>query len=144
MKLFLACFAAILLAVGIADAAPRDLVAVTGTVSHETRDQFIVLRGDDGKRYYIDVSRADRTPGTVNLSPNEKIGVIGAQGARNDEIRAYIIDRFDNKPTVAQGFTDAPTLEAGEDPADLLARVEDMSDEEVERRLSEMTAQGHG
>ena len=28
--------------------------------------------------------------------------------------------------------------------ADLLDRVEDMSDEEVERRLSEMTAQGHG
>jgi NADPH:quinone reductase-like Zn-dependent oxidoreductase/acyl carrier protein len=47
-------------------------------------------------------------------------------------------------PVDGKRVTDAPTLEAGEDPADLLDRVEDMSDEEVERRLSEMTAQGHG
>jgi hypothetical protein len=108
MKLLLALLGAMVLAVGVADAAPRDLVAVTGTISHETRDQFMVLRGDDGRTYHIDLSRADRSPQTRNLSSNQKVGVIGAQGGRNDEIRAYIIDVFDNKPTVAQGYTDTP------------------------------------
>ena len=109
MRLLFACFAAILLAVGIADAAPRDLVAVTGTIRHDARDQFMVLRGDDGRTYYVDLSRADRSPQTRNLNPNQKIGVIGAQGRNNEEIRAYIVDVFDNKPRVAQGFTDAPS-----------------------------------
>lgn len=108
MRFLLACFAAILLAAGIADAAPRDLVAVTGTISHDTRDQFMVLRGDDGRTYYVDVTRADRSPQTRNLTANQKVGVIGQQGRQNEEIRAYIVDVFDNKPRVAQGFTDAP------------------------------------
>lgn len=108
MRLLLACFAAILLAVGIADAAPRDLVAVTGTITHDSRGQFMVLRGDDGRTYYVDLSRADRSEQTRNLG-NRPVTVIGAEGARNDEIRAYIVDVFDTKPRVAQGFTDAPS-----------------------------------
>jgi hypothetical protein len=112
MRVLLACFAAILLAVGIADAAPRELVAVRGTIVHDardSRDDFMVLRGEDGRRYYIDLARADRSPKTRNLGEGKRVDVIGAQGARTDEIRAYIVDVFDNKPAIAQGFTESPT-----------------------------------
>jgi acyl transferase domain-containing protein/acyl carrier protein len=73
------------------------------------------------------------------------------QGASVKTLAAYIAeqlvggDRNERSTVIADAYaTETETVPLSqEEPADLLERIEEMSDEEVDRRLSVLTAQGH-
>jgi hypothetical protein len=86
---------------GSAVAAPGDFVRVSGAVGNDSTDRLTVLRASDGRTWKVDARNADRGPKTRQLKPGQTVTVLGAEGARPDELRAYVVDVFDSTPVLA-------------------------------------------
>lgn len=79
--------------------APGDSRVVSGTIEWPTTAEttpFIVIRGDDGRRYSADVSTALRGP--VALTVGSRVAVAGVEGSRPHEIVAVSVTPATNAP----------------------------------------------
>ncbi len=74
--------AAVILGARVAAAAPGDLMSVSGTLQQE-RNGRVVMRSDDGRVYFADLSRA----GSTARRFNEPVVVVGREGQRPEEIQ---------------------------------------------------------
>ena len=74
--------AAVILGAGVAAAAPGDLMSVSGTLQQE-RNGRVVMRSDDGRVYFADLSRA----GSSARRFGEPVVVVGREGQRPEEIQ---------------------------------------------------------
>jgi len=85
------------LSAGAAVAAPGDPRVLQGTLEWPatvTSEPFVVMRGDDGKLYYADISVAQRrTPDP--LRAGSRMAVLGVEGSRPYEIAAIAIGAGD-------------------------------------------------
>jgi hypothetical protein len=81
------------LSAGTALAAPGDPRVVQGTLEWPAAlasEPFVVIRGDDGRMYYTDISGAQRrTPGP--LTAGARISAVGVEGMRPFEIAALAL-----------------------------------------------------
>ena len=105
-------FIGIGLLVGSALAAPGDPRAVRGSLEWPatlSAEPFIVVRGDDGRSYYADVSHAQRTAAG---SITGRISLLGLEGSQPHEIAAAIVGQDDS----ALAYT-APGAPATTQPA---------------------------
>src|SRR5512138_842312 len=81
---------------GSALAAPGDPRAVRGSLEWPatlSAEPFIVVRGDDGRSYYADVSHAQRTAAG---SITGRISLLGLEGSQPHEIAAGIVGQDDS------------------------------------------------
>jgi hypothetical protein len=101
MKRFLTVLAMLALSAGPALAAPGDPRVLQGTIEWPpalSAEPFVVIRGQDGRLYYTDVSAAQRrTPGAVTAG--SQVAVLGIEGGRPYEVAA-----------IAFGLGDAASL----------------------------------
>ena len=74
--------AAVILGAGVAAAGPGDLISVSGTLQQE-RNGRVVMRSDDGRVYFADLSRAGGTARRFG----EPVVVVGREGQRPEEIQ---------------------------------------------------------
>ena len=82
---------------GIALAAPGDPRLLQGTLewpASVTGEPFVVVRGDDGRLYYTDISGAQRRTSDV-LTSGTRVAVLGIEGARPYEVAAVAIGAGD-------------------------------------------------
>jgi len=97
MKRSLVALALLGLSAGAAVAAPGDPRVLQGTLEWPatvTSEPFVVMRGDDGKLYYADISVAQRrTPDP--LRAGSRMAVLGVEGSRPYEIAAIAIGAGD-------------------------------------------------
>ena len=97
MKHSLAAFAIVALWAGTALAAPGDPRVVQGTLEWPGTigtDAFVVVRGDEGRAYYVDLSAAQRrTPGP--LTAGTRVALLGIEGNRPHELAAMAIGAGD-------------------------------------------------
>src|SRR5262245_61389308 len=73
--------------VGAISANPGDAFAIRGTLAWPAilgNDPFVVVRADNGRFYYADVTAAQRH-GTVALQAGRRLALVGAEGARPHE-----------------------------------------------------------
>jgi hypothetical protein len=116
MKLALTAVAVLLLA-GPALAAPGDPRTVRGTLEWPaslSAEPFVVVRGDDGRLYYADVSSAQRMNAGAIAG---RISVVGVEGNQPHEVHAVVIGAGDSAltfvtptvPTPAEAATGAPS-----------------------------------
>ena len=93
MKRSLVALALLGLSAGAAAAAPGDPRVLQGTLEWPatvTSEPFVVMRGDDGKLYYADISVAQRrTPDP--LRAGSRMAVLGVEGSRPYEIAAIAL-----------------------------------------------------
>ena len=98
MKLALTAVAVLLLA-GPALAAPGDPRTVRGTLEWPaslSAEPFVVVRGDDGRLYYADVSSAQRmNAGAIS----GRISLVGVEGNQPHEVHAVVIGAGDSAQT---------------------------------------------
>ena len=116
MKLALTAVAVLLLAAP-ALAAPGDPRTVRGTLEWPaslSAEPFVVVRGDDGRLYYADVSSAQRmNAGAIS----GRISLVGVEGNQPHEVHAVVIGAGDSAltfvtptvPTPAQAAAGAPS-----------------------------------
>ena len=100
MKAVLVTTAALLIAVP-AMAAPGDPRAVRGSLEWPaslSAEPFIVVRGDDGRVYYADVSTAKRMSTGTIAGP---ISLVGIEGNQPHEIAAVVVGAGDSALTFA-------------------------------------------
>lgn len=101
MKRSLAALALVTLLAGNALAAPGEPRVVQGTLEWPaslSAEPFVVVRGEDWRLYYVDVSAVQRrVPGAVTAG--SRVAVVGVEGSRPHEVAA-----------VAFGPGDATTL----------------------------------
>ena len=97
MKRSLVALALLGLSAGAAVAATGDPRVLQGTLEWPatvTSEPFVVMRGDDGKLYYADISVAQRrTPDP--LRAGSRMAVLGVEGSRPYEIAAIAIGAGD-------------------------------------------------
>jgi hypothetical protein len=96
----IACSSLILLAVGapVASAAPGDPVAMQGTLAWPQAlagEPFLVMRGQDGRAYYVDVSSAQRAAGPA-LTAGSAMSVVGVEGQKPHEVAAVAVGPGDS------------------------------------------------
>ena len=107
MKLALTAIAVLLLA-GPALAAPGDPRTVRGSLEWPaslSAEPFIVVRGDDGRLYYADVSSAQRmNAGAIS----GRISVVGVEGTQPHEVHAVVIGAGDSALTLVTPTVPAP------------------------------------
>ena len=95
MKVFLLTATALLIAAP-AMAAPGDPRAVRGSLEWPaslSAEPFIVVRGEDGRVYYADVSSAKRMSTAAIVGP---ISIIGIEGNQPHEIAAVVVGPGDS------------------------------------------------
>ena len=111
--------AAILIFAQSAFAVPGDPRAVRGTLEWPTTlsgEQFIVVRGDDGRTYYADVSGAQRTSAG---SISGRISLLGVEGNQAHEIAAVMVGPGDSALAYATPPATATTQPAPPAPSSL-------------------------
>src|SRR5882672_7607475 len=117
MKFALAV-AAVLLLTGPALAAPGDPRTVRGTLEWPaslSSEPFVVVRGDDGRLYYADVSSAQRmNAGAIS----GRISLVGVEGNQPHEIAAVVIGAGDSALTFVTPTVPTPA-EAAAAPSSL-------------------------
>src|SRR5256886_6013912 len=117
MKLALPAVAVLLLA-GPALAAPGDPRTVRGSLEWPaslSAEPFVVVRGDDGRLYYADVSSAQRmNAGAIS----GRISVVGVEGTQPHEVHAVVIGAGDSALTFATPTVPTPA-EAASAPSSL-------------------------
>ena len=100
--------AAILLLAGSAMAAPGDPRTVRGTLecpASLSAEPFVVVRGDDGRLYYADVSSAQRmNAGAIS----GRISIVGVEGNQPHEVAAVVIGAGDSALTLVTPTVPAP------------------------------------
>ena len=100
--------AAILLLAGSAMAAPGDPRTVRGTLEWPaslSAEPFVVVRGDDGRMYYADVSSAQRmNAGAIS----GRISIVGVEGTQPHEVAAVVIGAGDSALTLVTPTVPAP------------------------------------
>ena len=105
MKRSLVVLALLGLSAGAAAAAPGDPRVLQGTLEWPatvTSEPFVVMRGDDGKLYYADISVAQRrTPDP--LRAGSRMAVLGVEGSRPYEIAAIALGPDTTSLGVAPG-----------------------------------------
>jgi hypothetical protein len=117
MRLTLAA-ATLLVLAGPAFAAPGDPRALRGSLEWPaslSAEPFIVVRGDDGRVYYADVSTAQRmNAGSIA----GRISVVGVEGNQPHEIAAVVVGAGDSALTFATPTVPSPA-EAATGPSSL-------------------------
>ncbi|HEU5194748.1 MAG TPA: hypothetical protein VFW70_08410 [Methylomirabilota bacterium] len=97
MKRSLVALAIVGLSAGAAAAAPGEPRVLQGTLEWPAtvaNEPFVVLRGEDGRLYYADISGAQRrTPDPMRSG--SRIAVLGVEGARAHEIAAIAVGAGD-------------------------------------------------
>lgn len=97
MKRSLVALAILGLSAGAAAAAPGEPRVLQGTLEWPAtvaNEPFVVLRGEDGRLYYADISGAQRrTPDPMRSG--SRIAVVGLEGARPHEIAAIAVGAGD-------------------------------------------------
>ena len=104
----------LLVAFSQATGAPGDSRVVRGTVEWPATAEatpFIVIRGEDGRRYSADVTTAQR--GQVTLTAGSRVTVAGVEGTRPHEIRAVSVTPAEGVPPPPA----APLAPSGSAPA---------------------------
>jgi len=121
MKFALAV-AAVLLLTGPALAAPGDPRTVRGTLEWPaslSSEPFVVVRGDDGRLYYADVTRAQRTSAGAIAG---RVSLVGVEGAQPHEVAAVAIGAGDSALAVLSPTLPSPA-EAAAAPSSLPNQV---------------------
>jgi hypothetical protein len=111
MKTLLAALALSLSSTSLALAAPGDPVALRGTLAWPAAlgsEPFAVVRGDDGRVYYADLSGAQRRD---RVAGGDRISLLGIEGSKPHEVAAVAIGAGDS--VLAQ----MPRLDAPAPPA---------------------------
>jgi hypothetical protein len=118
MKLALTAVAVLLLA-GPAMAAPGDPRTVRGSLEWPaslSAEPFVVVRGDDGRPYYADVSSAQRmNAGAIS----GRISLVGVEGTQPHEVHAVVIGAGDSALTFATPTVPTPAEAAAGAPSSL-------------------------
>jgi hypothetical protein len=118
MKLALTAVAVLLLA-GPALAAPGDPRTMRGTLEWPaslSAEPFVVVRGDDGRLYYADVSSAQRMNAGAIAG---RISVVGVEGNQPHEVHAVVIGAGDSALTFATPTVPTPAEAAAGAPSSL-------------------------
>ena len=111
MKRSLVALAILGLSAGTAMAAPGDPRVVQGTLEWPARignEPFVVVRGEDGRLYYTDITAAQRRTADP-MTSGSRMAVLGVEGARPYEIAAIAIGAGD---AAALGLTPSSTITA--------------------------------
>ena len=90
MKRSLIALAFLALGASAAQAAPGDPRVVQGTLewpANLAAEPFIVVRGEDGRLYYADISAAQRRA-TASLAAGQRVSIFGVEGNRPHELAA--------------------------------------------------------
>ena len=99
---------AVLLLAGPAIAAPGDPRAMRGSLEYPpalSSEPIAVIRGDDGRMYYADVSTAQR----IGAAPvSGRVSVVGVEGMKPHEISAVAISAGDDALSVLAPGTPVP------------------------------------
>ena len=118
MKLTLTAVAVLLLA-GPALAAPGDPRTVRGSLEWPaslSAEPFVVVRGDDGRLYYADVSSAQRmNAGAIS----GRISLVGVEGNQPHEVHAVVIGAGDSAQTFVTPTVPTPAEAAAGAPSSL-------------------------
>ena len=118
MKLALTAVAVLLLA-GPALAAPGDPRTVRGALEWPaslSAEPFVVVRGDDGRMYYADVSSAQRmNAGAIS----GRISLVGVEGNQPHEVHAVVIGAGDSAQTFVTPTVPTPAEAAAGAPSSL-------------------------
>jgi len=118
MKLALTAVAVLLLA-GPVLAAPGDPRTVRGTLEWPaslSAEPFVVVRGDDGRLYYADVSSAQRmNAGAIS----GRISLVGVEGNQPHEVHAVVIGAGDSAQTFVTPTVPTPAEAAAGAPSSL-------------------------
>ena len=107
MKRSLIALAILGLSAGAADAAPGDPRVLQGTLEWPAivaNEPFVVMRGEDGRLYYADISAAQRRTADPMRS-GSRMAVLGVEGARPHEIAAIAVGAGD---AASLGLSPAP------------------------------------
>ncbi len=110
--------AAILLIAGPAMAAPGDPRTLRGNLEWPatlSAEPFVVVRSDDGRFYYADVSRARRMSAEAIAGA---VSLVGVEGSRPHEIAAVVVGAGDSALSFATPTVPTPA-EIGPAPASL-------------------------
>ena len=97
MKRFLFALATLGLSAGAAVATPGDPRVLQGTLEWPatiTNEAFVVMRGEDGRLYYTDISAAQRRI-VDPMTSGSRMAVLGVEGSRPYEISALVIGAGD-------------------------------------------------
>lgn len=120
MKRSLVVLAILGLSAGAASAAPGEPRVLQGTLEWPAtvaNEPFVVLRGEDGRLYYADISGAQRrTPDPMRAG--SRIAVVGVEGARPHEIAAIAVGAGD---AASLGVTPPGTTTAASIPSTTVA-----------------------
>jgi hypothetical protein len=111
MKRSLVALAILGLSAATAGAAPGDPRVVQGTLEWPAtlgNEPFVVMRGEDGRLYYTDISAAQRRT-TDPMTSGSHMAVLGVEGGRPHEIAAIAIGSGD---AAALGLTPSSTTTA--------------------------------
>lgn len=93
MKHLLVLVAAIALLPVSATAIPGDPRALAGTLEWAPGagpDSFIVVRGDDGRFYVVDLAGAQQR-GETPMKPGDRLSLLGVEGVRPYQIAAVVV-----------------------------------------------------
>jgi hypothetical protein len=116
MKLALTAVAVLLLA-GPALAAPGDPRTVRGALEWPaslSAEPFVVVRGDDGRMYYADVSSAQRmNAGAIS----GRVSLVGVEGNQPHEVHAVVIGAGDSALTFVTPTVPTPAEVAAGAPS---------------------------
>jgi hypothetical protein len=123
----LTTLAVVLLAAGTASAVPGEQRLLTGTLvwpgvigpaAGMLPEGFVVVQGDDGRHYFVDVAVAfQRRP--VEVRAGERVAIVGVEGARPQMLMAITLDRVDaGLPDVAPPPAASPPTGPVVPPAD--------------------------
>ena len=98
---WLVAIASVLLVADLAAAAPGEPRLLKGTLEWPatlTAEPMAVVRGEDGRLYYVDASTAER----LNVPMSGQVSVVGIEGMKPQEISAVIIGGGDSALTALQ------------------------------------------
>ena len=98
---WLVAIASVLLVTDLAAAAPGEPSLLKGTLEWPatlTAEPMAVVRGEDGRLYYVDASTAER----LNVPMSGQVSVVGIEGMKPQEISAVIIGGGDSALTALQ------------------------------------------
>jgi hypothetical protein len=108
MRAVLTVLASLLLITDLAAADPGDPRAIRGTLEWPvtlTAEPMAVVRGDDGRFYYVDASTAERLAAPIT----GRVSIVGVEGTKAQEVAAIVIGSGD----AALAAVQAPRAEPG-------------------------------
>ena len=111
MKRCLMVLAVLTFWAGAAFAAPGDPRLVQGSLewpSTLSTEPFVVIRGEDGRLYYTDISRAQRRAAS-SVTAGSRVTALGVEGNRPHELAAIVFGAGD---AASLGLTMPPTAPA--------------------------------